>query len=95
MRRLLRAAAARNFRQLLNFLVEVAEHGLRPDADFFEHGRDNAFAVFDQRGQQMERRKLRIAVLGGELVRALDGFLRFYGEFVPTNGHGELHFVIL
>jgi hypothetical protein len=27
-------------------------------------------------------------VLGGELVRALDGLLRFYGEFVPTDCHG-------
>ena len=86
--RRLRAAAARDFRQLLNFFVEVAEHRLRPDADFFEHRRNDAFAVLDQRGQQMERSKFRIAVLGRELVRALDGFLRFDCEFVPTNGHG-------
>jgi len=26
-------------------------------------------------------------VLGGKLVRALDGFLRFDREFVPTNWH--------
>jgi hypothetical protein len=46
-RRLLRAAAARYFRQLFDFLVEIAEHGLRPDADFFQHGRNDAFFVFD------------------------------------------------
>ena len=81
-------AAARNLRQLFNFFVEVAEHGLRPDADFFQHRRNDAFAVLDQRRQQMSRREFRIAVLGGELIRALDGFLRFDGEFVPTNCHG-------
>ena len=35
----------------------------------------------------MNRQQFGIAVLGGELVRALDGFLRFDGEFVPTDGH--------
>ncbi len=62
-RRLLRAAAARNLGQLFNFFVEVAEHGLRPDADFLQHRRNDAFAVLDQRGQQMRRSELRIAVL--------------------------------
>ena len=34
-------------------------------------------------------------MLGGEFVRALDGFLRFYGKFVPTDWHdGNLDFVI-
>jgi hypothetical protein len=28
-------------------------------------------------------------VLGGELAGALDGFLRFHGKFVPTDGHGD------
>src|SRR5208337_342755 len=35
----------------------------------------------------MERGEFRIAVLGGEFVRALDSLLRFYREFVPTDGH--------
>jgi hypothetical protein len=35
----------------------------------------------------MERLQFGIAVLGGELVRSLDGFLRFDGEFVPTDRH--------
>jgi hypothetical protein len=36
----------------------------------------------------MKRGQLGIAVLGGELVRALDRFLRLDGEFVPTDCHG-------
>jgi hypothetical protein len=33
--------------------------------------------------------QLGIAVLGGELIRALDGLLRFHSEFVPTDGHDD------
>ena len=73
--------------KLLEFFVDLAQHGLRADADLFQHGRNDAFLVFEQRGQQVHRQQLGIAVLGGELVRALDGFLRFDGEFVPTDGH--------
>ncbi len=76
--------------KLLDLAVEVAENGLRADADFFEHGRDDAFFVFEQGGEQVDGQKLRVAVLGGKVVGALDGFLRFYGEFVPTDGHGKL-----
>ena len=47
-----------------------------------------------RRGEQVNGQQFGIAVLGGELVRALDGFLRFDGEFVPTDGHGILHLVI-
>ena len=38
----------------------------------------------------MQRLKLGIAMLGGEGARALDCFLRFYGEFVPTDRHENL-----
>jgi UDP-N-acetylmuramyl pentapeptide phosphotransferase/UDP-N-acetylglucosamine-1-phosphate transferase len=38
----------------------------------------------------MDGQQLGIAVLAGELVGALDGFLRFNGEFVPTDGHENL-----
>ena len=41
--------------------------------------RNDAFAVFQQRGQNMCRLQLRIAVLAGEIVRPLHGFLRFHG----------------
>jgi hypothetical protein len=33
-----------------------------------------------------------IAVLGGELIRALNSFLRFNSKYVPTDGHGDPRF---
>ncbi len=86
--------ASRNLGQLFEFAIDLAEHGLRTDADLFEHGRDDALLVFEQGGEKVERLQFGIAVLGGEFVRALDGFLRFDGEFVPTDGHGILNLVI-
>ena len=83
-------APAGNLGQLLDLAVDLAQNGLRADADFFEHGRNDAFLVLEQRGQQVQRQQFGIAVLGGELVRALHGFLRFDGEFVPTNCHGVI-----
>ena len=81
-----------NFGKLFDFPIDLAENGLRSDADFFEHGRNDAFFVFEQGCEQVDRQKLGVAVLGGEVVCALDGFLRFDGEFVPTDGHGRLLF---
>ena len=80
--------AAGNLRQLFDSFIDLGQHSLRADADFFQHGRDDAFFVFEQRSQKMERLQFWIAVLGGEFVRALDGFLRFDSEFVPTDCHG-------
>src|ERR1039458_1089626 len=40
----------------------------------------------------MDGQQFGIAVLRCQVVRALDGFLRFYGEFVPTDGHGGTPF---
>ena len=88
--RLVRAAAARDLGQLFNFFVDIAEHGLRPNADFFKHGRNDALAVFDKRRQQMYGGQFRIAMLRGKLVCALDCFLRLNRKFVPTDGHGSL-----
>ena len=91
------SGASRNFGQLFEFAINLAEHGLRSNADLFQYRRNDAFLVFEQRGQQMQRLEFRIAVLGGELVGPLDGFLRFDGEFIPTDRHGSslLSFVIL
>ncbi len=81
-----------NLGEFFDLFVDLGQDGLRADADFFQHGRDDAFFVFEQRGEQVNRTQLGIAMLGGELVRALDGFLRFHGEFVPTDCHGEPRF---
>ena len=67
---------------------------MRGDADFFEYGNDDAFLVFDQCGQKMDGQKLGIAVLRGEIVSALDGFLSLDGEFIPTDRHGALRIVM-
>src|SRR5580698_4120493 len=41
---------------------------LRADADFFEYRSDDAFFVFEQGGEEVDRQKLGVAVLGGEVV---------------------------
>ncbi len=83
-----------NFRQLLNLAIQIAEDRLRTYADFFQHRRDNPFFIFQQSREQMQRHQFRIAMFGCEIVRPLNGFLRFYSKFVPTDGHGKLHLVI-
>src|SRR5271166_4519603 len=40
-----------NLRKLLDVAIEIAEDSLRADADFLEHGRNDAFFVFEQGGQ--------------------------------------------
>ena len=75
--------------EFLDLFVDFGQDGLRADADLFEHRRNDAFIVFEQRGEQVKRAQFGITVLRGELVRTLDGFLRFNGEFVPTDWHGE------
>ncbi len=85
---------AGDFGKLFDLAVEVAKNRLRADADFFQHGWDNAFFIFEQGGEQVDRQKLGVAVLGSEVVGALNCFLCFYCEFIPTDGHGELHLVI-
>ena len=86
---------AGNLGQLLDLAIDLAQHGLRADADLLEHGRNDAFFVFKQRSQQMQRLQLWIAVLRREFVRALDGFLRFYSKFVPTDCHGKTSNLII
>ena len=76
-----------NLGKLFDLAIEIAENSLRANADLFEHRRNDTFFVFKQGSEQMHGQQLRIAVLGSEFVRALDGFLRFYSEFVPTDRH--------
>src|SRR5579871_2489659 len=78
-----------NLRQLVDIAVDLAQDGLRTDANLFEHRWNDAFFVFEQRCQQMNWQQLRIAMLGSELAGALYSFLRFNSKFVPTYGHDE------
>jgi hypothetical protein len=56
-------------------------------ADFLQDRDDDAVLVFKQGGEQVQRQQLRVAVLGRERARALNRFLRFHCEFIPTDCH--------
>ena len=56
------SGSAGNPGQLFNLPVNFAQDGLRADADFFEHRRNDAFLVFEQGGENVGRLQLRIAV---------------------------------
>ena len=74
--------------QTLDLPIGLTQDRLRADADLLQNRRHDAFAVFDESCQQMQRHQLGVAVLGGEVVGALDRFLRLYRKSVPTDGHG-------
>ena len=75
----LRGAAAGNFRQLLDLAHGLGLHVWHVQSHALQQRRNDALAVFDQRGQNMDRLQLRIAVLAGEIVRPLHRLLRLYG----------------
>src|SRR5438445_687845 len=57
--------------EALDLAVHLIEHCLHANADLLDDGRNDAFAVFKQGGEQMHRQQLRIAVLGGQVVFSL------------------------
>ena len=63
--------------EALDLAVHLIEHRLHANADLLHDGRNDAFAVFKQCGEEMHRQQLRIAVLGRQIVGALHRFLRF------------------
>ena len=87
-------ALARNFGQAADFAVGIMQDHLRTDAELLEDGRNDAFLVFKQGGEQVHGQQFGIAVFGCDLVGALNGSLRLHRKFVPTNGHGRLLFVL-
>ena len=68
--------AISQLRQPLDFAHRRLLDGRDLHAEFAEQRNHDPFAIFQQRGQQMHRHHLGIAVLGGEIVGALAGFLR-------------------
>ncbi len=60
---------------------------MRADSDLLQDRRDDAFLILNQGRENVDRQQFRIAVLRRELIGSLDGFLRFYSEFVPTDRH--------
>ncbi len=56
-------------------------------ADLLQQRPHDALALVQQRGQQVQRLDLRIASVGGELLRALHGLLGFDRQFVESKCH--------
>src|ERR1019366_3037624 len=53
--------ASRNLGQLFEFAIDLAEHGLRTDANLFQHRRGDALLVFQQGGEDGEREEFGVA----------------------------------
>ncbi len=79
--------AAGDLGQLGDGGVRAGEELLHADACAFEHGQDDALAVFQQGGEQVHGQDFRVAVLGGHGGGGLDGLLRLDGEFFPLECH--------
>ena len=83
----LHGAAARNFWQPLDSSLNLLGNSFRIGADLGQDRRHNAFTILEQRGEQMQRGYLGIAMLRREIIGALHRLLRLQGEFVPSNCH--------
>ena len=81
-------SSARDFGQALDLAIGFIQDCLGPHSNFFQNGQHDAFAIFEQRGKQVDRHEFRIAVLRRQVIGALHRFLRFNSEFVPTDCHG-------
>ena len=82
-----RPGCAADFGQVIQLRLDNAIELPAVDADFFQERFDDALFLGQQRGEQMQRFDLRIAVIGGHFLGALDGFLGFDGEFIESKGH--------
>src|SRR5581483_462621 len=83
-----------NLGQAVDFVIDLAQHCLRPDANLFQNGRNDSFAVLDKGGQQVHWQNLGVTVFRGDLAGALNCLLRLHRKFVPTNSHmGLLRFL--
>ena len=79
--------AAGNFGQLAEGLGCFCDELVSCYSDLLQDRNDDAVFVFKQGGEQVQRQQLRVAVLGRERARALNRFLRFDSEFIPTDCH--------
>ena len=68
-------AAALDLGELGDGGVDPGEHLLHWHAYFLEHGQDDALAIFEQGGHEVDRQHLRIAVFGGHALGGLHCFL--------------------
>ena len=82
-----RPGGAAYFGQVVQLRLDNAIELPAVGADFFQQRFDNALVLGQQRGEQVQRLDLRIAMIGGQFLGALDGFLGFDGEFVESKSH--------
>jgi hypothetical protein len=78
---------AGNFWQPANPFHDLRLQRCRVHTQLGQNGHNNTFAVMQQRGEQVQRKHLWIAVLARQLICLLDRFLRLDREFVPPNCH--------
>ncbi len=83
----LRRCAARRFRKAIQLGFDNRVELRAVDADFVQKWPRDAFRLCQERGEQMKRINLRIASIGRDLLRSLDGLLGFDREFVESKCH--------
>jgi hypothetical protein len=81
--------AAIRLRDRLQKCARLACDAHRVERDLPQDGRHDAAGLLHQRDEQMFRSHLRVVVLGGEVLRCEEGFLRFFSQFVQI--HGGVH----
>ena len=84
----LRLRAAADLRLAVQLGLHLLLQLRHVDADFFQDRPGHAVLLVEQRRQQVQRVHLRMALVRGQRLGALDGFLRFDREFVEAEGHG-------
>ena len=79
------AAAAGDFRQLIDGGVQLAEHGVAVHAHAAEQGANQAAVGIDERIEQVLRREILVAVFLRHALGGLDGFNCLLGEFISVH----------
>ena len=79
------AAAAGDFRQLIDGGVELTEHSVAVHAHAAEQGADQAAIGIDERIEQVLRREILVAVFLRHALGGLDGFDCLLGEFISVH----------
>ena len=82
-------AAVAERRERGDLARDVGADGLRIDADAAQHAGGGGALLVEQRGEQMHRQRLRIAVLGGQRHGGLHGLLGLHGEAIGDSSRSK------